>query len=139
MPPINYIAVLITAVVIFILGGLWYSPLMFANKWAELQPKAAGGGDDDAAVNRAGAAMYAQVFVCGLVTSLCMATLLKRFDSHFVLSGIKIGLVCWLGFAGATSYGTALFSSKSRTLWLIDSGFNLMAIFVAAIFLAIWG
>jgi len=32
-PTINYLAVLVSAVIFFIIGGLWYSPLMFANPW----------------------------------------------------------------------------------------------------------
>ena len=32
-PTINYLAFLVSAVIFFIIGGLWYSPLMFANPW----------------------------------------------------------------------------------------------------------
>ena len=30
-PTINYLAVLVSAVIFFIIGGLWYSPALFAN------------------------------------------------------------------------------------------------------------
>ncbi len=136
MPPINYVAVLITSVIIFLLGGLWYSPLMFANKWMELQGKTR---DELMASGGAGPLLYVQVFVCGFLTSLCMDALLKRFDSHFVVSGVKVAFLCWLGFAAATSFGTALFSFKPKALWAIDTGFNLVAFLVAGIFLAGWG
>ena len=36
-PAINYLAVLVAAIVIFVLGGLWYSPLLFAKRWTALQ------------------------------------------------------------------------------------------------------
>ena len=36
MPDINYLAVVLAALSAFLLGGLWYSPLLFANKWAAL-------------------------------------------------------------------------------------------------------
>ncbi|MCH7613214.1 MAG: DUF1761 domain-containing protein [Candidatus Marinimicrobia bacterium] len=32
-PSISYIAVLVSAVIFFIIGGLWYSPVMFAKPW----------------------------------------------------------------------------------------------------------
>ncbi|MCH7763617.1 MAG: DUF1761 domain-containing protein [Candidatus Marinimicrobia bacterium] len=32
-PSINYIAVLVSAVIFFIIGGLWYSPMLFAKPW----------------------------------------------------------------------------------------------------------
>ncbi|RPI66461.1 MAG: DUF1761 family protein [Ignavibacteriales bacterium] len=30
---INYLAVFVSAVIIFLLGGLWYSPVLFAKPW----------------------------------------------------------------------------------------------------------
>ena len=36
-PAINYLAVLVAAIVIFVLGGLWYSPVLFAKRWIALQ------------------------------------------------------------------------------------------------------
>ena len=36
-PPINWLAVLVAAIVIFVLGGLWYSPVLFARRWIALQ------------------------------------------------------------------------------------------------------
>ena len=32
-PAPNYLAVLVAGLVIFLLGGLWYSPALFAKKW----------------------------------------------------------------------------------------------------------
>ena len=36
MPEVNLIAVLLAALSAFLLGGLWYSPALFANKWMAL-------------------------------------------------------------------------------------------------------
>ena len=33
MPEVNWLAVLAATVAAFVLGGLWYSPLMFARRW----------------------------------------------------------------------------------------------------------
>jgi len=33
---VNYVAVLVCAVVTFLLGGLWYSPVLFAKRWVAL-------------------------------------------------------------------------------------------------------
>ena len=33
MPEVNYLAVGLAALSAFVLGGLWYSPLLFAKKW----------------------------------------------------------------------------------------------------------
>jgi len=38
-PTINYLAVLVAGIVIFVLGGLWYSPVLFVKPWLALQNK----------------------------------------------------------------------------------------------------
>jgi hypothetical protein len=67
-----------------------------------------------------------------------MAMLLQHFKMPGVHPGLMIGSFAWLGFAGATSYGTALFSSKPKALWAIDSGFNLVSFLVAGVILSLW-
>ena len=36
---VNFLAVLVTGIVIFVLGGLWYSPVLFARRWVALMGK----------------------------------------------------------------------------------------------------
>jgi hypothetical protein len=35
MPPVDWIAVLVATVASFVLGGLWYSPALFARPWQQ--------------------------------------------------------------------------------------------------------
>ena len=35
----NYLAVLVSGVALFMLGGLWYSPVLFAKRWTALVGK----------------------------------------------------------------------------------------------------
>lgn len=135
MPPVNYLAVLVTAVVIFVLGGLWYSPALFARKWMALVGKT----EDEL---KAGAGsmplMYIMAFICGLLTSWTLAVILNHFVNLTALRGAMVGALCWVGFAGATSFATALFSGKPRQLWLIDSSYNLVSFVIAGVILALW-
>ena len=133
MPHINYLAVLVTGVVIFMLGGLWYSPVMFAKKWTELQGK----GMEEMSGGSV-PVMYVQVFLCGLVTAWALAIVLGLLPIWHMMGGIKLAVVCWLGFTAATTYGTALFSMKPKALWLIDTSFNLVSFVLAAVILNMW-
>jgi hypothetical protein len=130
---VNYLAVLVSAVAIFMLGGLWYSPVMFAKRWVALQGKSM-----EEMSGGASPALYVQVFICGFVTSFVMAMFLQHFRNGGIHPGLMIGTFAWLGFAGATSYGTALFSFKPKALWAIDTGFNLVSFLVAGVILALW-
>ena len=135
IPNVNYLAVIVTGVVIFILGGLWYSPVLFAKKWMSLMGKTE---EDFKAASMSMPVAYLSVFVCGLLTSFALAVMVNHFTELTPLKGAKIGALCWLGFAGATSYGSGLFSLQPKLLWLINSGYNLVAFVIAGIILAIW-
>lgn len=134
MPNINYLAVLVSGVVIFMLGGLWYSPVLFGKKWMALQGRSA----EDMSGGGSMPAMYAQVFLCGLITAWVMAIMIGFLPVLDIMRGAKLAIICWLGFAAATSYGTALFSLKPKALWVIDSAFNLVSFVLAAIILTVW-
>jgi hypothetical protein len=135
MPSVNILAVLVSAVAIFLLGGLWYSPVLFAERWMALQGKTR---EEIMASGGAKPGMYVQAFLCGLVVAAALAVLLNHFVNLTLARGIGVAVLCWLGFAAATSYGTALFSSKPKALWAIDTAFNLVSFIVAAVILTLW-
>jgi hypothetical protein len=62
----------------------------------------------------------------------------NHFQDLTALRGAMIGAFCWLGFAGATSFATALFSMKPKELWLINSGYNLVSFVIAGAILGVW-
>lgn len=139
-PTINYLAVLVSGIVIFALGGLWYSPVLFAKRWIALQ-----GRTEEQERAQAAAAnmplMYVSAFICGFVTAWVMALILAHIATSLELNaahGALIGFMVWLGFAATTSYATALFSGKPKQLWLIDSAYNLVCFVLAGMILAVW-
>ena len=69
---INWLAVLVAGIVIFMLGGLWYSPVLFAKKWIALQNKT----EEQMRAEAASAnmpLMYASAFLTGLIIAWAMA------------------------------------------------------------------
>jgi hypothetical protein len=140
MPPVNWLAVLVTAVVIFALGALWYSPVLFVKKWVALQGKT----EEQMRAEAANANMpvlYLSAFLTALVTAWVMALVFAHFNPAIELSwahGLLFGFLFWLGFAATTSYGSAIFSGKPKQLWLIDSMYNLASFVIAGIILAVW-
>ena len=139
-PTINYLAVLVAGIVIFVLGGLWYSPVLFARRWIALQ-----GRTEEQERAQAAAAymplMYLSAFISGFVTAWVLAMILAHVGTSLNLNaahGALIGFMCWLGFAATTSYATALFSGTPKQLWLINSSYNLVSFVLAGMILAVW-
>jgi hypothetical protein len=140
VPAVNYLAVLAAAVVIFILGGLWYSPVLFVKRWIALQ-----GRTEEQVRAQAAAAnmplMYASAFICALITAIVMAHILAHMASVMptgAAHGAFFGFMAWLGFAAPTSYSSAIFYGKPKQLWLIDSTYNLVSFMLAGTILAAW-
>jgi hypothetical protein len=140
VPPVNWLAILVAGIVIFILGGLWYSPILFAKKWIALQNKT----EEQMRAEAAGANMpliYASAFITGLIIAWAMALVFAHIANDMQMNaahGALLGFILWLGFAASTSYATALFSGKPRQLWLIDTAYNLVSFVLAGIILAVW-
>lgn len=137
LPVLNYLAVFAAGVLIFMLGGLWYSPVLFGKRWMALLGKT----EADFKANAAGvnmAANYIAVFLCGVLTAWALAVVLYGLGATTALAGASVAAICWLGFAGATSFGTSLFSLEKRGLWLINTTYNLVAFVLAGILLAVW-
>ena len=137
MTNINYLAVLVSAMAIFALGGLWYSSALFSKRWVVLMGKS----EEEMKAASAGSPMpllLLGAFVCGLLISFALAIVVNHFPPFTALRGIEIGAFCWLGFAASTSFATALFSMGPKQLWLINSGYNLVSFVIAGLILSVW-
>jgi Protein of unknown function (DUF1761) len=140
---VNYLAVIVAAVAIFVLGGLWYSPVLFAKRWTALQGRTEEQMRADAA--RANMpAMYLIAFISALIIAWAMAVLAntlapgRAVGGNWVWGGVKLGLFGWFGFVLPTTFATSLFSMKPRGLWLIDAGYNLVSFVIAGAIILGW-
>jgi hypothetical protein len=144
LPTVNYLSVLVAGIVIFLLGGLWYSPILFAKKWIALQGKT----EEQLRAGTAGSnmpLMYVSAFICGLIIAWAIAILANHFvpatplnTGGWALRGAKLGMFCWFGFAAPTSYAMAIFSLKPKQMWLIDTTYNLVSFMLAGVILMVW-
>ena len=139
-PAINWLAVFVAAIVMFVLGGLWYSPVLFAKPWIALQGRTEEQMRAQAAASNM-PLLYISAFVCAFVTALVMSHFLAHVASIMTpgaAHGAMFGFACWLGFAAPTSYATAIFTGTPKQKWAIDSGYNLVSFVLAGIILAVW-
>ncbi len=132
---INFLAVLVAAVVTFALGALWYSPLLFAKQWV-----AAHGFSPEQveAMQKNTGPAYGVTFVCWLVMSAALAILSHRIGVDTALGGLKLGALCWAGFAATVGLSGLMFSDKRLPAYLIDAGYQLVSLLGMGVILAIW-
>jgi len=136
LPAVNYLAVVVTGVLLFMLGGLWYSPALFANSWMAHMGKSRE--EMMKAAEGKMAAMYGSAVVASLLVAWTMAVVIKHFPPYDALRGAEVGALCWLGLAGATSYSTSAFSAQPAKVWMINPGHTLLHFGFAGGNLSVW-
>ena len=133
---INYAAVAVSALAYWLLGGLWYSPLLFARPFVELMRYTP---EQVAAIQAAGEGR--QLFVA-LLISLLLAYVLAHFvrftGAETARMGLLAGFWLWLGFVATTNLETVLFESRPLGLYLINNGYHLVGLLGMGALLAVW-
>jgi hypothetical protein len=117
MPPVDRIASLVAAVAAFVLGGLWYSPALFAKQWQQ----DAGLSDEQLAASNK-ARIFSSAFVLCLLGAIVFSMFLGPDPS--VALGLGAGAsagIFWIAGSFGVNY---LFELKPLRLWLINGGYH---------------
>lgn len=132
---INFLAVVVAAVVAFLIGGLWYSPLLFAKQWV----RAHGYTEEQVAEMQKGAAKaYAVTLFCDFLIALAIAILIGYLDLHRCVQGLKLGLLIWGGFAFPLGLVATMFSGKRIGVFVIDTAYQFVYILLMGSILTVW-
>ena|SRR5690348_4327921 len=132
---INIWAVIVSAVVAFVVGALWYSPLLFAKQWMQAHGHTP---EKLAAMQKQAQRAYAVSFICFLVMAGAMGLLVAITHMSAVSAGIKLGVLCWLGFAATIGLTANLYSGLPLKAFLIDAGYQLVYFVLMGAILAGW-
>jgi len=135
MVHVNYLAVLVATVVVFVLGWLWYSPLLFFKPWMRAR-----GMDPDAAM--AGAKMPAGKLVIELIRCFVLAYIIAIFLSGRGVSGwmgaAHFGLLLWIGFPVVLLTGSVIWDNVPTKVAAIHAGDWLVKLLVIPTILSAW-
>jgi len=128
---LNYFAILVGTLAFFAVGGLWYSPLLFAKVWQRTV-----GLSDSQLRGRNQAAVFGGTFVVALVTNFVLALFLGR-DAGLA-DGALAGLLAGIGLSAAPIVTTFLFENRPVRLMLIDGGYHVCAMTLAGAIIGAW-
>ena len=133
---IKYLAVLVATLVHYILGGLWYSPLLFGNKFLQFinwPPDK---------VTEMGNQSHVKELLIAFVMSLVMVYILAHFVQYTkattAMGGIQTAFWLWLGFVVTTQAATVIFEQRHLGLYLLNVSYQLVGISLAAVIMAKW-
>ena len=135
MVHVNYLHILVAAVVVFVLGWLWYSPLLFFKPWMRLR-----GLDPVAAM--AGAKMPGGKLVVEFARCFILAYVIARFVALLgiasALGAVHFGLSVWVGFPVIVLAGSVLWENNPWKVAAIHAGDWLVKMLVIPLILTLW-
>lgn len=127
---INFLAVVAATLSSFLLGGVWYSPLLFLQPWNRAM------GRDETSSRGHPARVFGSSFVFAFVAALAFAALLGPAPE--LGPAIQFGLIISLCFV-VTCFGINYqFANRPVSALLIDGGYHSGQFLLYAVVLGLW-
>lgn len=127
----NFAAIFVAALLGFAIGGLWYSPLLFARAWMR---------ECGLTEEQTRNAPMARTFGLTALATLVMAFNLAAFIGPKASLGFGLfaGAAAGVGWVAMSLGVIYLFEQRSLKLWLINSGYQVLAYTLMGGLLGAW-
>jgi hypothetical protein len=131
----NYWAVLVAALVFWVLGSVWFS-VLFKKPWQSGMAKSG------QKIQKPSSSEMQKKFVASFLLNIIqvwgIATLVSGFQIITVQPAICLGLLTGICFAGASMACKSLWGNHGLKLTLIDVGYPIVGFIISAIIMALW-
>lgn len=117
---VNFLSVLIAAILYYCLGYLWYSPWLFGHHINQSDIP-----DSEKEYSLPGIWSYIGEFIIALIISLGLAILIQPNDFN-AFGGLVVALLVWSAFVATTHFSAVLWARKSFKSFCLHSGFILV-------------
>jgi hypothetical protein len=138
---VNYWAVLVSALVFFAIGAVWYGPV-FGKAWRD----AMGMKEEDLEAQKAEVNMvksFGLMFLGSIIMTLTLAHLLGYMafvfpDASAISNGLTSGFWVWFGFILAYLLTAPAFENRPWSYVFINGGYWLVGTLVSGVILGLW-
>lgn len=129
---VNYLAIVVAAIINLVLGFLWYGPL-FGRPWMALSnitpQQMAGGGIAKTTLGS---------FVIALIMFSILSLVVDWTGANSIGAGAGAGLWMWVGFVGTVMFNPVLYEKRPAALYALNAGYYLVSLLIAGALLAVW-
>ena len=128
----NYLAVVVSAVVYWLLGGLWYG-LLFSKQWMALE-------NMTEAQARTMNPVIATIitFVLNLLIAFVLAQVCAWRNANTIGRGAAIGVLLWIGIVAPITYTTHMYEMRPKELFAINEFYPLVGLCLMGAILGVW-
>lgn len=128
---INYWGILVSVIVTFLIGWIWFLPGIFGNTWMKEAGKTK---------EQLGNQTQAMVgsFIAMIIMAFCLQLLVIFLGVTKITGGIKLGLVCGVGFNAMALLVNCVNEKRSMKWFLVTAGYQAISILIMAMILGVW-
>lgn len=129
---LNWLAVIVAAISTFLIGFLWYSPILFGKAWMKAN------GLTDAEIQKGNMAkIFGFAFLWTFVMAVNLAMFLNAPDTDYSWGAIA-GFLSGFGFVSMGIFVIGLFERRSTTYMLINAGYMTVSFVVMGLIIGLW-
>jgi uncharacterized protein YneF (UPF0154 family) len=129
---LNLWAVLVASLTAFVIGGVWYSPILFANSWMKET-----GLNEEQLQNSNMAKIFGLAFIFIFVMTFCLAMFLND-PSVGTAAGAFYGFLTGFGWISLALAVNSLYERKSWKYMLINGGYWTVVFTLMGLILGSW-
>jgi hypothetical protein len=130
----NHWALLVSALILWFVGAIWYSPALFAKPWMVLLRIT----PDPAKKGNSLVVGMVSSFIGDLILSLILAHVVLWSGADSLGMGALIGFIVWLGFFVAPNFPQGIYEGRPFKLFAINNGYWLVGLLICGGLLAVW-
>lgn len=133
---LNWVAIVVGALVYFALGALWYSPVLFARAWQRSI-----GWDEGREPPQASVTTYVAPLAAYLVMATAVGMLASATGTDELAEGIVLGLILGIGLSLAHTFVDASFDPNKPQPWIwfaINGSYHALGLVIVAVIIAMW-
>jgi uncharacterized protein YacL len=131
--PINLVAVVVAIIAAFIVGWLWYSPVLFGRTWMRLM-----GVTPESMKDISVRDSYLGNILGTVIMAVVIAVLFSYADINTPTEAISWSLLIWLGIVMPFGFNDVVFGKKHWRLWFLNGGHQLLTLLVMGYIIALW-
>ncbi|MDX1641822.1 MAG: DUF1761 domain-containing protein, partial [Balneolaceae bacterium] len=115
---LNWLSIITATVVYFVLGALWYSPVLFGNIWMKLRNLSKETMDDPNPI------IYLYSFILQFIAVVSLALFITALGVDSAGNGALIGFGAGAGFVFTLAGTTGIFTEVPMKLHFLDNGYH---------------
>ena len=132
---VNFLALLVTAIVYWVLGSVWFGAL-FGKSWmAELEKH---GTKIEKPATQVMVLKSILTFLMNLLLVFGIGFFVHLMSISTVLGAVKLGLLIGFSFSFTTLLIAYTWENKSLKLLLLDFGYTFIGIIISSVILTLW-